>query len=158
MSTSRPTVYLAGPIAGQTFEGANDWREFIKEELDKLGITAFSPMRREEYLSPEQLISLPAISDRYGSIPITPKGITTRDRFDCERCDLVIAFLPDAARASIGTSIEIGWADAYRTPIIGIMPEREGNIHNHPMVTECLGYIVETLEDAVELTATILLP
>lgn len=158
MKTEHGSVYLSGPIAGQTFESATDWREFIQAELDSYGITSFSPMRREEYLSPDQLEKLPAISDRYGNIPITPKGITTRDRFDTERCDLMIAYLPDAEKASIGTSIEIGWADAFRTPIIAIMPSREGNVHNHPMITEIVGYIVETLEEAIELTATILLP
>ena len=64
------------------------------------------------------------------------RGVTTRDRMDCNRADAVIMNLLGAKTVSIWTMIEIGWADAHRTPIILVM-ERSANVHDHPMVRDC---------------------
>jgi len=46
---------------------------------------------------------------------------------------------------------------AYKTPIIAIM-EKEGNPHDHPMMTEAFGFRVENLDQAVDLAIVMLLP
>jgi hypothetical protein len=53
--------------------------------------------------------------------------------------------------------IEIGWADAHRIPIILVM-EKEGNIHDHPMVRECVSFRVETLDEAMAVAEAVLMP
>ena len=151
---SKPSVYLAGPITGLTYDGAADWREYAKTKLALLGIDAFSPMRAKQYL--RNLPQLPAVVQ--GDNPLsTNKGITTRDRMDCMSRDLIIANFKGANRASIGTCVEFGWADAARRPVIIVM-EDEGNVHEHGMLLEIAGYRVKTLDEAIELARCILLP
>jgi hypothetical protein len=58
---------------------------------------------------------------------------------------------------SIGTIMELGWADAYRKPVVVAM-EAEGNLHEHPMVREAIGYRLPTLDAALAVTKAILLP
>jgi hypothetical protein len=196
MKGAKPTVYLAGPITGQSYTGAVDWREQAKASFAEAGIVAFSPMRQKEYLSREQAIdgTPKAYADQILS---RPKGIVTRDRDDTRTVDLVLmnllpaeeelrridrevqeiimhcnsdnysnpmhcvgdvmhAFNRGRGVTSIGTMIEAGWADAFRTPLVVVMSE--SNPHNHAMLAELAGYIVPTLEQGIEIAKTVLLP
>lgn len=146
-----PTVYLAGPITGLNFDEAVDWRTHAQRVLAANGIRGVSPMRAKEYLR----TAGPLAAEGYYDRPLSnPKGITTRDRFDCTRADLVLVNFVGAERVSIGTVMELGWADANRVPIVVAM--EEGNVHQHGMVTEVAGFIVPTVLEAVELTVAIL--
>lgn len=149
----RGTVYLAGPISGLSYEGATDWRNDVCVELAEFGITGLSPMRHKEYLLGET-----TLADAYDDDPLkalsTSKAITTRDRWDCQRADLVLMNLAGATKVSIGSMIEIGWADAARVPIVGVLGEDD--LHYHAMVRECLGWVVPTLEEAVDITIAVL--
>lgn len=84
------------------------------------------------------------------------RSVMTRDRFDATRCDVLFVNLLGAKAPSIGTVMEIAWADSKRTPIVCVM-EKAGNPHEHMMVNEAIGFRVETLEDAVHVTKSILL-
>lgn len=145
-------VYLAGPITGCTFEGCVNWREWFIDRLPK-EIIGLSPMRGKTYLEHEQ-----DIKNDYASMALSSsRGIITRDYNDCKRADLLVVNMLGATRVSIGTVMEIAWAKAFSVPVILVM-EREGNIHEHSMLTESVGYRVETLEEALLLTKVVLLP
>lgn len=131
-------VYLAGPIGGLNYGGATYWRDDATQELAWRGITALSPMRGKSYLSGETKLD----ATKYTQPLSSPKGLTTRDRFDVRTCDLVLANLLGATRVSIGTVIELAWADLLRTPVV--------------LVSEMIGFRVSTLAEAYELTAAIL--
>ncbi|HOW37212.1 MAG TPA: nucleoside 2-deoxyribosyltransferase [Candidatus Pacearchaeota archaeon] len=138
------SVYLAGPITGLSYNGCTDWRKYAIAELRKWGIAGISPLRAKEYLASET-----NVADKYDNFVLsTQKGITTRDRFDVNSCDVMLANLLGAQKVSIGTMIEYGWADAARKPIITIM-EKEGNIHDHSMLREITGYKAESLEEGL---------
>lgn len=149
-------VYLGGPISGLNYAGATDWRAFATQRLleahPQHRIYGVSPMRAKEYLSKER-----TIGHSYEDTVLSgAKAITTRDRMDCQRADLVLINLLGSTRVSIGTMIEVGWADAFRVPIVlAIEPE---NLHQHPMLAQCAGFVVSTLEQAVDTAAAILLP
>lgn len=147
------TVYLAGPISGKRYTEANDWRRFAAHELAAHGIQAVNPLRGKDFLA-----NIGPLEKQYlGVHPLaTNSGITTRDRFDVQRCDLMLAHFPVdiSDRVSIGTAIEFGWADAYRTPVICSM--EEGNIHEHAMTSELTGWRVYTLQDAIDLAVSII--
>ncbi len=149
-------VYLAGPISGLDFAGAVDWRDMAKSNLEhwsvNAGIKTLSPMRFEDHLSHETNMS-PMGCDSH--VLSTPRGIMTRDRFDCTRSDVVLVNLLGAKRVSIGTVMEIGWADLSRVPVVCCM-EAEGNPHDHAMVTEAIGFRVTTLADGLEVVKAIL--
>jgi len=155
MSRTAPTVYLSGPIGGHTTEDATDWREEAMVSLNRAKITAFSPLRNEEYIMVGD--KLPLEASGYGGVQIDAYGMTVRDKFDARTTDLMIAnFTLSGDRPSFGTMIEIGWADAYGVPIIVVINTK--NIHNHPMLLSMAGYIVNSIEDAVTLAKAILLP
>jgi nucleoside 2-deoxyribosyltransferase len=145
-------VYLAGPISGLTFASAEDWRSEARAKL-KPPIFGLSPLRCKNYLSGE--LALASIG--YEGHPLsTPQGITSRDRFDCQRADVVLFNFAGADRVSIGTCIEIGWADSARRPMVAIM--EPGNLHDHAIVRAAVPFIVGTLDEAVGLIHAILLP
>jgi nucleoside 2-deoxyribosyltransferase len=147
-------VYLAGPISGQTYEGAVDWRNIARTNLNLAGITAYSPMRREEYLVEHQL--MPDAPDEYDGVPIEPESIVVRDRFDVMSCDIILMNLSGATKVSIGSMLEAGWADAFRKILIVVM--EEDNIHNHAMLRGLASYVVPTVYEGLTLCKTILLP
>ena len=111
-------------------------------------------MRGKKYLAKET-----AIKDSYegdGHPLSTRRGITCRDRMDVMRCDMVIANFLGAKKVSIGTVMEIAWADAFRKPIVVVM--EKGNIHEHSMLNQVSGFIVSSLDEAIELVVTVLSP
>jgi hypothetical protein len=79
----------------------------------------------------------------------------TRDRFDATRCDVLLVNLLGAKTVSIGTVMEIAWADNVRTPIVVAM-EAKGNLHEHAMITEAIGFRVPTLEEAIDVVKAII--
>ena len=146
-------IYLAGPIAGLTYEGAAlGWRERIKPLLPEFDL--YSPMRNKEFLA-----GVGELSGSYEHNPLaSAKGILGRDRNDVLNCDLMIAcFLEADGNMSLGTAMEFGWADAWRKPIIAV-GEPDGSHIRHPMLSAASLYIVETLEHAAQLARHLLLP
>lgn len=145
-------IYLAGPISGLTFEGAQDWRTEFSNGISS-EIQCYSPLRGKDYLKMRG-----PLEGSYDEFPLsTDQGITARDRFDCMGSDLVVFNLLGASRISIGTMIELGWADAARNPAILIM-EKTGNPHEHPMVRLTTQFRVGNLKDAAAIAEIILLP
>jgi nucleoside 2-deoxyribosyltransferase len=145
------STYLAGPITNLSYDGATNWRIKAKQYLNKFGIAGLNPLRGKDYLKEEKEIKL-----AYPNIPLSSaRGITTRDYYDCGRSDLILVNLLGATKVSIGTVMEIAWAKAFQKPIILII-EDSGNIHDHPMITESVGFRVNNLEDALNLAVIIL--
>lgn len=149
----KPTVYLAGPIAGQTYAGCTDWRQRAADYLLRCGFAVASPMRFKQFLSKMTVMHGNAVE---GNPLTTAKGICTRDRNDVAKCDVVLMNLLGAKIVSIGTMVELGWADAHRKPVVVVM--EPGNIHEHCFVRELAGYIVPDLDAGLEVVRAILYP
>jgi nucleoside 2-deoxyribosyltransferase len=149
------TVYLAGPITGLEYVEATNWRNDAKLLLALNGITGLSPMRGKEYLSEVKEFTMDG--DKYSSFSVmsSNRGIMTRDRWDATRCDVLLVNLLDAKRVSIGTCMEIAWADAVRTPIVCVM-EPTGNPHEHGMILEAIGFRTASLNEAIYIIKAIL--
>ena len=145
-------VYLAGPISGLTYDGAQSWRKVVTDTLAP-DITCYSPLRQKHYLRSEGTLEQSYTCHELS----TDRGIMTRDHWDCMTSDVVFANLLGATRISIGTVMELAWAFAYRKPLIVVM-EPENNAHEHPMIREALGYRVDSLERGVEIARALLLP
>lgn len=145
-------VYLAGAIAGLAYNEATDWRDHAQRRLALAGIKGYSPMRAKKFLE-----NRPVLGGADDTHPLTSgAGIVARDRFDVMTCDLVLVNLLGAERVSIGTMFEIAWADAFRKPVVLAM--EEGNIHQHLFVHQTVGFIVPTLDEAIEVVIAILNP
>ena len=155
----QPTVYLAGPIAGLGYQDATDWRRIAAASL-RGPIQALSPMRGKDYLAHvESDVGFSATCDEYGHLsPLsTPRGIMTRDRFDATRCDVLLVNLLGAKKVSVGTVMEIAWADLRRTPIVVAIEPDGSNPHEHAMINEAIGFRCATLEEAIHVVRSILL-
>jgi nucleoside 2-deoxyribosyltransferase len=143
-------VYLAGPITGLSYEGCTSWRDWAFKELYNAGHDGLDPMRAKGYLAREDCIG----SD-YDTVLSCSRGIMTRDHWDCTRCDVLLVNLIGATNVSIGTVMEIAWAFECRIPIV-LCIEKEGNVHDHAMIREAVGFRVETLEEGLNVVKAIL--
>lgn len=146
-------VYLAGPITGLTYDGAQDWRDAVTPRL--FPAVGLSPLRGKEYL--RQIGELSGHGEEYKHLGClsTPRGVMTRDYFDATRCDVILANLGGAKSVSTGTVMEIAWGFQAKIPIVAVM-EASGNPHEHMMINEAIGYRVETLDEAVHVVRMIL--
>ena len=158
MSRPVPQVYLAGPITGTTFGECTDWRQYARQKLAGANIRGVSPMRGKEYLEAvARDAPFEADGDKYMAMsPLsTNRGIMTRDRWDATRCDVMLVNFVGSKIVSIGTIMEIAWADAKRIPVV--MASEEDNIHwKHGFVKEAVGFHVATLDEALRVTEAIL--
>jgi hypothetical protein len=143
-------VYLAGPITGCDYDGCTDWRESVKSELGLAAIKGVSPMRGKEYLKSIGTIS--GTGEEYAHLgPISlPRGVMTRDRWDATRCNVLLVNLLGASRVSIGTVMEIAWADLARIPIVCVIEDND-NPHEHMMISEAIGYRVNNMPQALHI-------
>lgn len=146
------SVYLSGPIRGLVYGEATDWRDHVAKKLPQ-HILAICPMRYKEFLRNGQVLDLADMPDH----PIVRRaGLVTRDRFDVMRCDAMLVNLIGAKDISIGTCVEFGWADAYRKPIITAIGEND--VHDHGFIHQLSGFVVRTLDEAIEVAQAILSP
>jgi nucleoside 2-deoxyribosyltransferase len=146
----RPVVYLSGPMTGQTYIGANDWRTMLTGFLDPAEYHCLSPMRGKEYLRGGD-----KIAESYTLPPHKQREILVRDYNDVRRADVVVVNLAlQKDTASVGTIMEVAWAYAHRIPIVLIMGEGP-NVHDHAMLRECVGWRVETLDEAAHIVRMI---
>lgn len=152
-----PKVYLAGPISGCSYGGCTEWRVGVREQLTKYGIFGFSPMRAKDYLKDNENISADGKDYERLSVMSTARGVMTRDRFDTTTADVILLNLLGSTRVSIGSMVEVGWADANRVPIVCAI-ELAGNPHEHMMLSEAIGFRVASLEEAVKVVVNILKP
>ena len=143
------TVYLAGPITGCDYKGATNWRLYAKQKLAEAGIIGVDPMRAKDYLAHEA-----CLGNNYSTPLSCPRGIMTRDHWDCLRCDLILVNFNDAVKISIGTVMEIAWAWDHNIPVICVM--QEGNPHDHAMITEAIGFRAYDLDEGLLIAKAIL--
>ncbi len=156
---TKPKVYLAGPIRGLNYNEATEWREKAISILDEVGIDGMSPMRAKKYLEGLSNVGGEKLADAYAEFPLsTMKAIVTRDRNDCMKSDMVIMYLKGAKTISMGSILEIAWADAARVPVVLVMEKDKSNCHEHGMIREMCGFQVETLEEAINIVKAVLLP
>lgn len=144
-------VYLAGPITGISYQESLDWRKYVASRFPP-NITCLNPLRGKKYLVGETIIG-----SNFDHHPLsTPQGIDCRDRNDITRSDLIFVNFLGAKIVSIGTVMEIAWADILRKPTIIVM--EEDNIHYHKMIRGVVGFIVSDIDQAVQIALTTLLP
>ena len=162
---AQPKVYLAGPIKGLSYDEATDWRVEARAELSLQGMNGFSPMRAKHFL--KDSLSISTDPTFYDNVIANPTAIVTRDRYDVMSCDMMLINEQGASSVSLGTAVEIGWADAFRKPMVIIQPngtcfwcQKNGDTgegchfpkntpFKHEFIQALVGYKVDTIEQAV---------
>lgn len=174
-------IYLAGPIAGLSYgESALGWRAYVDSNLsgyypaaganvygdNGIQLDCYSPMRGKGFLRD---VKQDQILDKleYKASPVsTTLGILGRDRHDTTGADVVFMNLIGAKKVSIGTMVELGWADLSRKPVILCMEEAgtltddetKNNVHEHLFVQGLVTYRVKSLDEGIACAKLILLP
>lgn len=54
-----------------------------------------------------------------------------------------------AEKPSLGTVMEIAWADLSRTPVLAVM--EAGNVHEHAMVSQAIDFKVGSIAEGLAL-------
>jgi nucleoside 2-deoxyribosyltransferase len=139
----KKALFLAGPLTGVSYSDALDWRKYVEGKLPA-DVIAFSALRGKGHVTKERVLK-----DAYPEhLLSTPQGTITRDRYDVSRCDALFVNLLNSDEVSIGTIMEMAWADAWRIPIILAMEAR--NIHDHAFVRQVAGFITADLDEAIQ--------
>lgn len=139
-------VYLAGPITGQTYEGATEWREmFSSQTLEH--IKCLSPMRGKHYLQSVQKIAATGC-EKLGILSGGP-AVVARDYADTTNADIIVVNLLGTSKVSIGTMFEVAWAYSKHIPVVLVIEDGETNVHTHSMLLTMCGYRVSNIEDAI---------
>jgi nucleoside 2-deoxyribosyltransferase len=140
-------VYLAGPITGCTYEGCTEWREAVKQKLEKHGYLCSSPMRGKEWLKGEGEIKPTGYTVPEHMIS-SDLNIYRRDKRDVIDCDVLLLNLQGADIVSIGTAMELALGEDRDKYCIVVM--EEDNIHRHAFVNAAASVIFPNLDMAVE--------
>ena len=145
-------VYLCGPIRGLTVEECRTYFNHAAS-LFPFNVLPLSPLRFREF-GPFGSVICDCFEDE---IMGTQKGIMSRDFFDVQRADVVIANFLGAKVPSIGSMFELAWCHQAHKPVVLVM-EPEGNVHDHPFVREACDFRVTTIEEAVATAVKIVNP
>ncbi len=144
-------VYLAGPITGLSYADGSDWRDYAIKELETWDIEGLSPLRGKDYLAAFESIEKQHLEHTEWPLSL-PAGIVGRDRNDVKTSDLILVNFSGAKKVSIGTCMEIAWADAFRIPVLVVTDPS----HDHEFINHLASWKVNTLEEALALVPAIL--
>lgn len=144
-------MYLAGPITGESYAGCTSWRDYVTEQLKDV-VECLSPMRAKTYLEGhENLFKAYSGTDWFKRAMSGPRGIMSRDYWDCQRCDLLFVNFAGAKQVSIGTCMEIAWCYTKK-PIVCVMDD----IHDHAMIMEAVTHPMSDIDHAIQVVRALL--
>ena len=126
-------VYLSGPIAGLTFDEANEWRQKVADAFAIVGIETLNPLRRRMFFNADEE-------------DISPNEIVQRDLTDIRASDLVLIHW--SSMSSIDTACEL-W-ECYRSGKPAILVSSDPRVTKHPWVQVCATRIFGDLAEAIK--------
>lgn len=144
------SVYLAGPIAGLTYQQAREWRWAAKSYFKPYGIKVYDPLNGAEHLMDAGVLDTSSHEEN----PMTSaKGIMAQDFLYCTKAGMVLANFTGANRISCGTVMECAWAYQARVPLVVVGDD----LHDHTMLHSAADFWVDTLAVALEICRKVLM-
>ena len=137
-------IYLVGPITGRSYKYCVGWREEVTKKFEVAGFHIWSPMRGEEHLKYKRKIK-PVAEE--GSV-LDNHGIVERDKFYVAHSDIILANFIEAEVTSIGSTMEVAWANLLGKFVATVM--EKDNIHNHAFYYEASSVVFDDLDEAVD--------
>ena len=126
-------IYLAGPVTNTSWEEAVAWRKQVHSTLLDMGMDVLNPVRHGANAG--------------------DKFITYICRQDVENCNVLFVNLLGAEKISIGTVIEIAWADMMRKPIVLVIDDDYE--WDYGIFREITPFRAKTLEDGIDYIRTL---
>lgn len=133
-------VYLAGPI--EDSPDPSTWRLRACKALRDMGLRGIDPFNEGVEKDTQHLAH-------------TDKSITHRDHYHATRCDILLVNFLGCTRVSTGTVMEIAWAYHEHIPVVIVTDRnnKSARLHDHPMIRACTSFVVENLDQAMEMIA-----
>lgn len=147
----QPIVYLAGPVTGQTSDGAKGWRAKVEGILHASGIKAISPVRDAPQLAAGETYAIAYADEVIGG---TPQAIRGKCKYDVGACHVVLAYMPRAPWPSVGTIIEITRAHLLGKTVILVTDEPK--LAQHPILIGCADAVFDDLQLGVAYVQSLL--
>jgi hypothetical protein len=105
----------------------------------------------------------PIDTDSHKAGLVDGHAAVARDLWDVDRCDVLLMNLAGAYSVSIGSMVELGRASSKGKFVIVVLPSHESggeagpdrNPHDHLFVYELASVVVDTLDEALEVVATL---
>jgi nucleoside 2-deoxyribosyltransferase len=117
-------VYLGGPMAGCSLEEMTDWRNQLKKDYPD--IKWLDPCERSY-------------------VPQQWRELVEADMKDIDNADLVLCYM---WKPGIGSSMELTYARAQKTPTIVVVPDFK---YVSPWVRYYADYLVENFDHAMKI-------
>lgn len=145
-------IYTAGPMAGLSYDQIMERYQSQTKILRALGYHVICPMTGKSFLNNVEEFKGVGYNDH----PLaTDHAIKTRDRWMVGQVDIVLAdFTLGKERVSIGTCMELAWADELHKHVVVVM--EEDNIHQHCFITECASIVYPNIDDAYKYLETLI--
>jgi len=152
---TKSLIYLSGQITGASYDEARfGWRAKVHQTLSGYDCACISPMRSKGHLAGMKAL------DRMGGVAHAldlPAAIVARDRSDVMRCDLMFLNYLGMSKISFGCAAELGWADAYRKPVVCCIEPDGSNPNDHAFLRGgMVGWFCSTLEEGIEVVKAVL--
>lgn len=147
----QPTVYLAGPIVGCTFDDANNWRYYVDEKLKPYGIRGVSPLRCEPLR--EKVYPAQGADPKFG----TARAIGAKNVYDVRNTNMTLAFIPkppEGSRHSWGTLCELAGAHFINKQTILVTDDPD--VLEHPVIDAMAGWVLPDFDHAIEVIIGVL--
>jgi hypothetical protein len=144
----RPTVYLAGPIGGLTWDEATGWRNQAESLL--IPFETRSPLRDMDGMSLKDhcfVTDGERESNKENYVEFPFYKLFQRDYMDVHTCDAMLINMIGAKRQSVGTICEIAWG--YRRGMPMFVAMEPGNLNENPFITPQIPRRYHTLANAI---------
>jgi len=136
------TAYCARPISGREHEDVVDYYRRIGCRLSAAGIRILTPTCGKGYVSNDSKWSKQA-----AKCVCTDHAIKERDKWMVQNSNIIFVNLVGAVKVSIGSVMELAWADMLN--VHSVVALDEPNVHQHPFVVDCADIIFPTEEEAL---------
>ena len=139
--------YLSSPLSGLSPTSSGTWKVGATERLLAAGWEVCDPLRGTEKLHAKGRKLIPR---KYkGDEPsLSSKAFVSRDLQDVRRADVVLCYLLEADKVSIGCMFELAWSMLF-PDVLTVIVINPRNIHQHPFVEEA-GVIFPDLDGALD--------
>lgn len=137
------TIYCARPMSGRTRDEIIVYYKRVGARLSDAGFKVFTPVYGKGYL--RNLVSTAAL-DRRAPV-VTDRALKQRDQWMVRNSDVIFVNLIGATQVSIGSVMELAWADVFGVHSVLVLDKSD--IHRHPIVLECADIIFPAEEEAL---------
>ena len=146
-------IYCVHPISGLTPEAVMGYYSHIVEYLRYIGYDVYYPMIGKGEFRPERTYKS-NITAAHTNPLVSNHAIFARDKWMVTQADVIYADFTEATSISIGSIMELAWANMLGKHIVLAMNKE--NIHSHSFVLEAVSVVFETSQDAEAYLETLL--